>query len=211
MLDLSKLNLPDSPTILDCGANEGQFIAHALPYLKGSPRIVAVEMLPEESAVCRLKFPQVEVINCAVGQHCGLVEYHRHEFSQSSSLLEMTEAHDRVWGSPTHTPVGRGWVPMLTIQEICIAVPSLATVDLLKLDLQGLELEALHGMEPHLRWGRVQHIICEVAWIELYEGQPLFAEINNLLKSYGFELVELFDVREYEGKPAAGDGWWRRP
>jgi hypothetical protein len=56
--------------------------------------------------------------------------------------------------------------------------------DLLKLDTQGSEAEILsHASETLKRCLIVQ---TEVEFVPLYEGQPLFAEVDQLLRAHGF-------------------------
>jgi hypothetical protein len=49
-----------------------------------------------------------------------------------------------------------------------------------------------------------------VAWFELYEGQPLFADIDKFLQDAGFHFVEDFDVKMHWNDKAAGDGIWSK-
>jgi len=63
------------------------------------------------------------------------------------------------------------------------------TVDFLKLDIQGFELPALRHAGAVLARTNVVH--CEVSFAELYAGQGLFAEIEQLLRSHGFDFIDL--------------------
>ena len=54
---------------------------------------------------------------------------------------------------------------------------------LLKIDVQGGELDVLRGIGPFV--DVIDYIYLEVSFIELYEGQPLFPEINEFLNSVG--------------------------
>lgn len=56
--------------------------------------------------------------------------------------------------------------------------------DFLKLDVQGAELMILQNSQKLLQ--SISVIQCEVEFIELYEGQPLMAEIDIFLRSQGF-------------------------
>lgn len=196
--------LSDSPTIIDCGANEGQWVSRIKPYLKGTPSITSIEMLRSEAEKCRQNHPDIMVLNYAVGAGSYNAIARRHGFSQSSSILVMTEIHDQVWGSSTHDPTGFETVEMKTLDALFPSV----TVDLLKLDLQGYEMEALKGAVNLL--ARISHVISEVAWFELYEGQPLFADIDKFLQDAGFHFVEDFDVKMHWNDKAAGDGIWSK-
>ncbi len=196
--------LPENPVIIDCGANEGQWVSRVKPYLKGRPAIFSIEMLKRESECCHANHPDISVLNYAVGSAPGCKIARVHGFSQSSSILTMTEVHDKVWGSSTHEPVSFEAVQVRTLDYL---FPE-TRIDLLKLDLQGYELEPLKGSQDLLL--RTSHVVSEVAWMELYEGQPLFADIDRFLQDRGFKFVGEFDVRMYWNDKAAGDGIWSR-
>jgi FkbM family methyltransferase len=62
-----------------------------------------------------------------------------------------------------------------------------ASTDFLKLDVQGAELMILEHSLNALQSASV--IQCEVEFIELYEGQPLQADVDRFLRSQGFCLL----------------------
>lgn len=59
-------------------------------------------------------------------------------------------------------------------------------IDFLKLDTQGSELDILLGGGDFLH--EISVIKCEVEFVQLYEGQPLFDEVVGTLATYGFRL-----------------------
>jgi len=66
----------------------------------------------------------------------------------------------------------------------------IANVDFLDLDTQGSELEILQGAAGFLSKGVVA-VKTEVEFAALYEGQPLFGDIDQHLRSLGFVLFDL--------------------
>ncbi|WP_068489607.1 FkbM family methyltransferase [Paramagnetospirillum marisnigri] len=73
--------------------------------------------------------------------------------------------------------------------------------DLVKLDIQGAELDVLrHGMQ---RLSRCTIIECEAEFIALYKGQPLFGDIQSFLASQGFVLHKFIDVAGLPLRPFA--------
>jgi FkbM family methyltransferase len=66
------------------------------------------------------------------------------------------------------------------------------TVDFLKIDVQGYELEIMrHGT------GKLSNTVvieCEVEFLPLYHGQPLFWDLQCFLRNQGFVLHKLIDV-----------------
>ncbi len=67
-------------------------------------------------------------------------------------------------------------------KELNIKSPSL-----LKLDVQGFELNVLKGASNTLKT-QIDYIIVEVSFEKLYKDQPSFTELNRFLNSYNFEL-----------------------
>lgn len=73
-------------------------------------------------------------------------------------------------------------------------------VDFLKIDTQGSELLILHGASGVLETS-ILGLEIEVEFSPIYEGQPLFADVDTFLRPFGFEL---FDLRPCYWKRAAG-------
>lgn len=70
------------------------------------------------------------------------------------------------------------------------------TIDFLKIDVQGYELEVLNGASSAL--DQVVGCELEVSFIEIYKNQPLFAEVDQFMRFRGFFLADLERV------------WWKR-
>lgn len=63
-------------------------------------------------------------------------------------------------------------------------IDELGNIDLIKIDVQGGELDVFKGGERTL--SSTLMVWTEVEFVELYEGQPLFAEVDQFLRSQGF-------------------------
>ncbi|MDJ0448030.1 FkbM family methyltransferase [Methylocystis sp. JR02] len=76
-------------------------------------------------------------------------------------------------------------------------------IDCIKLDIQGYELNALKGANNALENCSIVDI--EVEFNTLYEGQPLFFEVDGYLRKHGFVLWKLENLSHYapEIVPAA--------
>ena len=68
-------------------------------------------------------------------------------------------------------------------------------LDVLKLDVQGAELAILRGGQNSLR-SSILAVIVEVEFISLYKQQPLFSDLDPVLRSWGLSLFDL-DVRRW--------------
>lgn len=67
-------------------------------------------------------------------------------------------------------------------------------IDFLDLDAQGSELEILEGARNFLQ-AEIVGVKCEVEFSELYQDQPLFADLDAYLRSFGFMLFDLARTR----------------
>ena len=64
-------------------------------------------------------------------------------------------------------------------------IPGLERMDFLKMDVQGAELDVLRNCPNLLSTCLVAQL--EVEFVELYEGQPLFADVDAFMRSQGFQ------------------------
>jgi FkbM family methyltransferase len=64
-------------------------------------------------------------------------------------------------------------------------------VDLIKIDTQGSELDILLGAGHYI--DKISIIKCEIEFVELYTGQPLFDDVVRELSKRGFRFVDFFD------------------
>lgn len=71
-------------------------------------------------------------------------------------------------------------------------IVDLPPVDYLKIDVQGAEFDVLAGATKVL--DHVLVIDLEVEFVPLYKDQPLFCDVQSLLRERGFVLHKLFDL-----------------
>jgi len=78
-------------------------------------------------------------------------------------------------------------------------VAEAALTDFLKLDVQGAELMVLENAKNVLC--NVSVIQCEVEFLQLYEGQPLMADVDAFLRSQGFAFLRFSSMMGRSFKP----------
>jgi FkbM family methyltransferase len=176
--------LPKS--VIDVGANVGQFAVAALRLLRPS-RLHAFEPLPDALSALQRHLaaqPGVTIHPVALGASPGESPLHVNAHSHSSSLLPLAEAHRTAF--PSAREVGQVGVRVRTLdQELSSA--DLPTPILLKLDAQGYERWVLDGAPATL--GRTQWVILELSFRPMYEGEPGFLEMVTYMGARGFRLV----------------------
>jgi FkbM family methyltransferase len=79
------------------------------------------------------------------------------------------------------------------------------TIDLLKLDLQGGEYDALHGAEHLLKQNRIKCIICEVMFQSSYKNQRNGSELLMFLEKHGFKIFNFYQNHSHLGKLLQSD------
>lgn len=185
---LAALKMVGPQTVIDVGANKGQF-SLAVRYLFPSARIYAFEPIESERQVCQsvVRGP-IQVHPIALGSETGTARFFVTSRPDSSSLLHPGTGQALAYGvrlaSTTVVKVER-------LESILHATCLIEPV-LLKLDVQGAELAVLQGAAGLLPF--VRAIYCEVSFVELYEGQSTAGEIVEFLKAHQFDLRGVFNL-----------------
>ena len=109
--------------------------------------------------------------------------------SVSSSFLPMLERH--VEAAPESAEVGRESVEVSTLDRLLLTDIENSCAGLLKNDTQGFEAEVLAGASAILGSDRLAGIEVELSLVPLYEGQPLWSEVSDLLRQFGFAPLAL--------------------
>lgn len=82
-------------------------------------------------------------------------------------------------------------------------IPEVAGTHLLKMDVQGAELDILRGCEKTL--ASVVAVHTEVEFLEMYKGQPMFADVDQFLRARGFCFHTLLGAAGRSVKPMLKD------
>ena len=179
-------------TVVDIGANTGQF---SLVMKKNFPEanIFAFEPLKEPFFTYSKIFDndtRVNVFNSAIAQEAGVTKMHISKSLDSSSLLELTELQNEIF--PGTSAIGTQNVSMGRLASF-VRKEQIKGVSLLKLDVQGFELEVLSGCEELLHM--FDMVYCECSFFELYAGQSLAPQIIEFMSVKGFVLQGFNNVK----------------
>lgn len=190
-------------TVVDVGANRGQFTLFALHAFPAA-RIVSLEPLAGPVARFRRVFanePRVTLHHAALAPAAGQSAMHVSRHDDSSSLLPITATLGRVF--PGTDEVRTEMVRTAPLSEF-LDGDSIEEPALLKLDVQGYELEALRACGDLL--DKFTYVCAEASFIELYEGQVLAEDLVAWLGERGYDLVrEYGTISDGHGRPIQAD------
>jgi len=181
----------DIQTVLDIGANTGQFARRIRSHL---PAAIIHSFEPLPAAYRQLqKVSQGDgrlyAHPIALGDADGDAQLIESTFTPSSSLLTMTENHTRAF--PFATTAGTVRVPLARL-DTWAAKHRLQGPLLIKLDVQGYEDRVLRGGARTV--AEVQVLIVETSFTELYRDQMLFDGIHAFLTNLGFRCAGFLDL-----------------
>jgi len=179
MLGLSNLNIH---TIIDCGANKGQF-AKLSSDLFPSAKLFCFEPIEEAFEELNLwaktQNKRVHCFKLALGDEEGEIEMHQHdEHSQSSSILTTTSHAHQIYPQTKKQSIHT--VRLSTLDNVLSSYLSEMSQNiLLKLDVQGYEDRVLAGGVGILK--KASACILEVSNDSLYVGQADFYQLTSFL------------------------------
>ncbi|MCF6139763.1 FkbM family methyltransferase [Flavobacterium sp. K77] len=186
-----KKTVPHIDTIIDVGANSGQF-SNVATHLYPKAKLHAFEPLPDLYKKIAKKFKSntnITTYNLALGNEDGAINFNKNKYGHISSILNISTTN-------IHYPNQENDLSQIEVQikkldALALTSASENKVVLLKLDVQGYELEVLKGAEASLK--NIEYIIIEANLEQLYTNQPSFAEMNAYLMGIGFELSGMLD------------------
>lgn len=171
--------LPDNPFIFDVGAHKGSYTEYVLSEI---PEADCFLFEPNEH-LCDFHLTKYKAFNMLVGATFGPKDFYECE----GKADELSSMYKRpVFDDLT---VSTGKVGCITIDQFC-ADMSIERIDLLKIDVEGAELDVLKGAEKML-WGK------SISFLQVeYGGTYPDAGITGLqiiqyLNELGYKVYEL--------------------
>ncbi len=197
-------NLLDNspPVVFDVGA----FIGDTIEQFKSSfpdSDIHAFEPFDESFIVLKNRFQKTDKIflnNIAIGdQSLAKTNMYITQNKGSSSLLKPTKDANEFWeGNPLSTQK-EVKVGTITIDDYC-QKQNIKSIDILKIDVQGSEINVLQGAEQMLKERRVKLIFTEISIAPNYKGQSEIDEVIKLLRKNEYKIFNFFKMKHKKGK-----------
>ena len=184
-------SLPPAGTILDIGANKGQFILEAIKWHSGA-NLIAFEPLESERALMEYTLagePRLTIYPVALGQEDTTVTFHVSTAADSSSILEQTALQAETF--PGTQNAAHVEIPVRRLDHV-LDRSALAGPVICKIDVQGFELNVLIGFGGLL--DAVDYLIVELTNIPFYEGAPNSADVIAFLAARGFKILGIYSM-----------------
>lgn len=175
-------------TLIDVGANKGQF-AMAVRGLFPNAVIYAFEPLPKPASRFEKVFgsdPITHLHRIAIGGAKDNRTFYVTDREDSSSLLKPGNGQLEAFGISAKEEIEVVVKPLDSV----IRLESVPRPILLKIDVQGSELDVLKGIAV---LEAVDFIYVELSFVELYEGQALFEDAHAYMTARGFTLRGMFN------------------
>ena len=156
-------------------------------------RIFSFEPRPDSFETLKrnvLNSPRITPVNLGAYHTPSRMQLYLNAVPGSSSLLRRPESAS-AYHNPKATHTGTAEVELVRLDEWAAAA-GIECVDLLKLDIQGSELNALRGCTGFLR--NTKAVYTEVQFFPVYQGACLLDELWSFLRTQGFGLFQLYSV-----------------
>ncbi len=191
--------------VIDVGANEGRVTLAALKSFPGS-RVICFEPVKNvfDGLSDRLKLykDRVVLLNQALSDVNGEAEINITTTNSAHSLSPQAPFHKAF--NPHVKEKGREKVKLVRLDDIAPGLPA-REIDVLKIDVEGHELNVLRGGENFIK-SSVDTILIEASFQRdvSWEKQS-FLEIFNLLAAWDFRLVNIYDLASFTNLTCPGD------
>ncbi len=164
--------------IIDVGAHEGSWTREVLKIFSNS-KFIAVEALPDKKIILENAFKNkpVKVYNNLLG-----------DSNRSGVRFYSMETGSSVLNELTSISRSEIQLEMITLDEIFQRENIQGNI-LLKLDVQGFELEVLKGSKSILN--QVDVICMELSFLNYNEGAPLAHDVISQMHELGFYILDI--------------------
>lgn len=182
----------------DVGANVGVYTLLAAQLVGTSGQVHAFEPIAENTATIRAAIQsnmitQITVQQVAVGSHVGILNL----FIGTPETSPEWRRDLRAWASrvPSQRRPLQIEVPQISLDEY-IQQHHLPHVDVIKLDIEGSELEALRGGQHLLSRADAPNLICEISPYLLAQQSLDSRHLTEYLAGFGYTLFHILPDRQ---------------
>ena len=133
----------------------------------------------------------VTYVPCAIGRAKGEATLFEARLSASSGLYKTNmDYFSRLINRDNGVTVAEHPIRVQTLSD-ALETFGVTSVDFLKLDVEGAELDILMGAETYLNNGLLLGILSEIRFHEEINGCPIFWQLDQYVHRFGFRLYDL--------------------
>lgn len=188
----------DAKVILDVGANVGNVALAALRTYPAS-RVICFEPVEATRTILKSRLQsygeRAVVFKEALSNSTGTTEINITSFHGANSILAQSSMHSIL--NPHVKEIGKEVISLVRLDDFAVE-HDFPNVDILKIDVEGHELEVLAGGKEFIS-AKVDTIIIEASLMRdtSLERQSVI-EVFALLSEMGFRLINVFDLHHVE-------------
>lgn len=180
--------------IFDCGANIG-FVSYQ--FHKRFPDAIIHAFEPNPDVFKKLttnlakEEAHIKKYNVGIGSRNDWMTFYKNNNTGTSSFLEPNEFH-RAHMARKYTKLE---VPIVSITSFC-EEHHIEHIGIVKLDIEGFEVEALKGSQQLLENNQIDFLFIEVSLVPSYGGQPLIEDVIGYMRTYKYIPYNFYGINE---------------
>lgn len=183
--EILKHFLKPGMTVLDIGANIGYYPLMEVCFMQRSGRVIAVEPFPGNIELLKRNLllnniTNVEVISGAISDTCSVRDFHLSAWSNLSGF------HPN--GSNSKTRYFSGQTIPVSTFTVGKVMAEYGQPDLIRMDVEGHEVEIINGMLDDLRAGKMAPLIIFETHRSTYSDEHDMAAALNALFELGYKV-----------------------
>jgi FkbM family methyltransferase len=215
LLSKSKSN---KTIIIDVGAHRGEslktFDKNAKKpyiYIGMEPNPDAYSDFKKLAESIKSEKSEIHCLASAVGNVDGKVKFLKTNESAVGGILSPVKGLAERVPSGDHLIHEEFEVDLVTVTTL-VKNFNLDTIDVLKIDTEGYDLEVLKGAVEVILLKIPKIIITEIFFVPYRENQAYFWDLATFMEKHGYHFVNLYDTRETtQGRLYTGNGLWVSP
>jgi len=190
------MNRDDIRVVFDVGANIGDVTLAAVRSFPNAHIYSFEPVRATYQTLCeniRNYSDRITPYNFGFFNASEVLDIHIASFHGASSILDQSLAHKSV--HPHITETGTESIQVYTLDSF-MAGKSIDRIDIVKIDVEGVELEVIAGGRETFE-NKVDNVFIELSFLRRNRESPYWVEICKSLYDSGFMLVNVYDVARY--------------